>query len=193
MDSQQNRVFVLKVGITKKGEDFEYDDVSYCPDYNWIEKDKQQIEEVIRSFYNSHSLSGEKIVHVSCGKVILTHSKHPDAPRMKLIQGFLQESSLASVIFRPLASKGNISSILVEISPESIKNNPQAISYLNDLDREVQLSEIKVEKLKVDIFNAVLEILEKNSQFYTGDKISSRRLPHLIANIRTFYQDQHEV
>lgn len=190
MSSKNDRVSILEVNIKKDGDVYEYENIFFSPNYHWTESDKKKVEEVIKSCYNSFSLSGEEAISTSFGEVIVTHEKHPSVPRMKLILGFLKDPSLTFINSTSLVAAGKVSSLLKEFSPALIKDNPQAIQYLSDLDREVQLDEHRIDKLKFEIFNAILESLEKNSQSYTNDEASSQRLPRLIANIKTFYLKQ---
>lgn len=189
---QDDRTSIVKVEVKGEGDVYNYDEIEFSSNFSWTESDRKKITEIITDFYNSFDRSGEKLISTSFGEVLITHEKHPSAPRMKLILGFMKEPLLTSTTFNFFISGIKLSSVLKSLSPDFIKENLDAIEYLDALDKEVKLDEAKVKKLEFDIFDSILKSLENKPHIYAGNEASSQRLSRLIGIIKTFYPEKNE-
>lgn len=183
---------IVKVDVIGENDVYKYGNIEFSSIFSWTESDKELVEGVVTDFYNSFDRSGQKVVSASFGEVVITHEQHPSAPRMKLILGFVKDPVSTSMKHNFLVAGMKISFLLKGLIPSFIEKNTDAILCVNDLDREVQLDESKIEKLKFSIFTSILESLEKEPKSYTSSEASSQRLSHFVANVKTFLPNQKE-
>lgn len=185
LTEQESFSLVLEVPLKKNG-DYDRENIKYSPEYPWIEEDQEKIENVINEFFNSYEKTGQKKVITSVGEVIIKHEEHPQVARRKLIQGFLKQETLPPASPSP-AQTWELLTVLKDSIPETLKNNQEAIKYLQILEMLVNPYEKNSENSKSRLFDSILQILAEHKDEYTEDENAAGRLSKVVDNLRKLY------
>jgi|688.fasta_scaffold412089_1 hypothetical protein len=169
---------ILEVKLKENG-DYDRENIQFTSDYSWTEEDKKKIKDIINhEFFNSSDISGEQKAITSVGEVMLRHKEHPQVPRRKLIQGFIEQK------ISPSFHVCELMVILKTSIPETIKNNQEAIKYLDILDMLVNNYDKNGDDPKYLLFDSILRILEEHKDKYTENEGAAERLSKVVDNLR---------
>lgn len=132
MDQIMDQIRVLAVPIKSGAPDPDYDKTHYSNSYEWDDEDKQAIEGIIREVKNNNERRGTRSVDTANGKVVIYfRDPHPDANRLKLVEGFLEPDPSIGTNLRRSGGSNSISqaiTFLGELGPRLDDKNQQLVS-----------------------------------------------------------------